>query len=106
VPILASDGQFAVRQATKYIPDQRATHYWDGNAELVKGFAPILGVKKAWDVYLLYDQNAEWRDIPPKPVYFQDQLGISDESQLDADKMTDEIKRMLSSLVVKVRADR
>jgi hypothetical protein len=98
VPVLASDGQFAVGQATKNIPDPRATHYWDANADLVKSFAPVLGIQgKAWDVYLLYDQSAEWGDTAPKPVFWQDQLGISEESQLDADKMTDEIKRLLAT---------
>lgn len=96
MPVLASDGQFAVGQATKNIPDPRATHYWDANAEFVKSFAPVLGINgKAWDVYLLYDQNAEWGDTPPKPVFWQDQLGISDESQLDADKMTAKISELL-----------
>ncbi len=97
VPILPSDGSFAVGRATKYLPDSRVTHYWDGDAALVKGFAPVLGLGdgKAWDVYLLYDQNAEWTEAPPKPVFWQEQLGISEESALDADKLTAEIERLL-----------
>ena len=99
VPVLASDGEFAVGRATKNIPDPRATHYWDTNAELVRSFAPVLdlGKGKAWDVYLLYDKDAEWKDSPPKPIYWQEQLGISDETQLDPDKMTAEIQKLLQS---------
>lgn len=98
MPVLASDGEFAVGRATKHIPDSRAAHYWDANAELVKSFAPVLGINgKAWDIYLLYDQNAEWGELPPKPIYWQEQLGISDETQLDADKMTAEIVRLLAN---------
>ncbi len=97
VPILPSDGEFAVGRATKYLPDNRVTHYWDGNGELVKSFAPVLGIKgDAWDVYLLYDQDAEWKDTPPKPGFWQEQLGISDETQLDGDKLTVEINRLLT----------
>ena len=99
VPILASDGEFAVGRATKYLPDDRVTHYWDENGELVKSFAPVLGLgdAPAWDVYLLYDGNAEWTNAPPKPIFWQEQLGISDETTLDAVKMTAEIEKLLSA---------
>ena len=98
VPILASDGEFAVGRATKYLPDDRATHYWDANGELVRSFAPVLGLgdAPAWDVYLLYDQGAEWADTPPKPIFWQEQLGISDETTLNPEKMTEAIKKLLN----------
>lgn len=99
VPILPSDGEFAVGRATKNIPDARATHYWDAQGELVKSFAPVLGIEsgKAWDVYLLYNKDAEWTDSPPRPMFWQEQLGISEETQLDADKLTAEIEKLLKS---------
>jgi len=97
VPILPSDAKFTVGRATKNLPDSRVTHYWDDGGKLVAGFAPVLGIDdKAWDVYLLYDQNAEWKDTPPKPAYWQEQLGISDETKLDPPKLTAEINKMLS----------
>ena len=98
VPILPSDAGFTVGRATKSLPDPRVAHYWDGAGELVQGFAPVLGIDdKAWDVYLLYDQNAEWADAPPKPKYWQEQLGISDETKLDGPKLTAEIDKLLSA---------
>ena len=98
VPILPSDAGFTVGRATKSLPDARVAHYWDGAGELVKGFAPVLGIDdKAWDVYLLYDQNAEWADAPPKPIYWQEQLGISDETKLDGPKLTVEIDKLQSA---------
>lgn len=99
VPVLASDGEFAVGRATKNLPDSRVTHYWDGEGTLVKSFAPVLGLgnRPAWDVYLLYDRNAEWTDTPPKPEFWQEQLGISDETTLDGDKLTAEIERLLKA---------
>lgn len=74
-------------------------HYWDGDGRLVKGFAPVLGIEdgQAWDVYLLYDQNAEWKDAAPKPVFWQEQLGISEETRLDGEKLTAEINRLLKT---------
>ena len=97
VPVLASDGKFAVGRATKFLLDSRVKHFWDENAVLVRDFVPVLGLKdegKAWDVYLLYDKDAQWTDTPPKPVYWQEQLGISEASQLDADKMTAEFSKL------------
>ena len=75
------------------------THYWDAGGTLVKSLAPVLdlGDRPAWDVYLLYDQNTKWGDSPPKPEFWQEQLGISEETQLDADKLTTEINRLLTS---------
>ncbi len=100
VPILPSDGEFAVGRATKNLADGRVTHYWDAHGELVKSFAPVLGLgdRPAWDVYLLYDKDTQWTDSPPKPVFWQEQLGISEETQLDVDKMTAEIDKLLKSV--------
>jgi len=97
VPILPTDAELTVGRATKSLPDSRVTHFWDGHSELVKGFAPVLGLgeRPAWDVYLLYDQNAEWNDGFPKPAFWQEQLGISDETQLDGVKMAAEINKLL-----------
>lgn len=83
-------------RATKSLPDSRVTHYWDGEDVLSKAFAPILGLdEKAWDVYLLYDQTSEWQDTPPKPIFWQEQLGISDATKLDGVKLTAEMNRLL-----------
>jgi hypothetical protein len=86
-----------VGRATKSLPDSRVSHFWDANGELVKSYSPVLGLDggRAWDVYLLYNQSAEWNETPPKPGFWQEQLGISDETQLDGEKLTAEINRLL-----------
>ena len=96
VPILPSDAQVTVGRATKYSPDGRVTHYWDGDSELVKGFGPVLGLgdAPAWDVYLVYDKDGEWTDSPPKPIFWQEQLGISDETMLNPGKLAAEIHKL------------
>ncbi|MCC7307138.1 MAG: hypothetical protein IT173_06215 [Acidobacteria bacterium] len=97
VPILPSDAKFTVGRATKTLEESRVSHYWDGDSVLVQGYAPVLGIEgDAWDVYLLYDENAEWGDMPPKPTYWQEQLGISEETQLDRAKLTAEINKLLA----------
>ncbi len=96
---MPTDAKFTVGRATKSLPDPRVSHYWDGDAVLAKSFAPVLGIKegKAWDVFLLYDQNAEWKDTPPKPIFWQEQLGISEETQLDGPKLKAEVDKLLKA---------
>jgi len=95
--MLPSDAKFAVGRATKNLPDPRVSHFWDADAVLAKSFAPVLGINdgRAWDVYLLYDQNAEWKDAPLKPVFWMEQLGISQETRLDGPKLTAKVKELL-----------
>ena len=96
VPILPSDAEFTVGRATKSLDDSRVGHYWDGDNVLTRAYAPVLGINgDAWDVYLLYDQDAEWGDTPPKPIYWQEQLGISDETRLDRVRLTAKINELL-----------
>jgi hypothetical protein len=99
VPILASDGQMTVESAAENLPDRRVTHYWDREAELVANFVPVLGLgnRPAWDVYMCYNRDAEWMDSPPKPDFWQEQLGISDATRLDAAKLTAEINKLLTA---------
>ena len=99
VPILASDAQMTVEGAAKNLSDRRVTHYWDRDAELVTNFVPVLGLGKrpAWDVYLCYDPDAEWMELPPTPDFWQEQLGLSDATRLDADKLTAEIRKLLTA---------
>jgi len=97
-PILPSDAKFTVGRATKSLTDSRVTHYWDAENIFATTFSPVLGIKQdTWDVYLVYDKDAEWTDIPPKPVYWQEQLGISNETKLDGPKLAAEINKLLSA---------
>jgi hypothetical protein len=66
-----------VPKATSEIPDLRASHYWDGDGQLVKGYREVLGFSEpAWDIYLLYGPEAHWEgELPPRPLYWMHQLG-------------------------------
>ena len=75
VPILVSDAERAVPNARNRLPDQRVAHFWDGKTELVESYKTILPTKnvetgeyvRAWDVYLLFGPDAEWKDQPALP---------------------------------------
>lgn len=97
-PILPSDAKFTVGRATKSLTDQRVKHYWDGDNIFATSFSPVLGIDQdTWDVYLLYDKDTEWKDTPPKPTFWQEQLGISNETRLDGPKLAAEVNKLIDS---------
>jgi hypothetical protein len=97
-PILPSDAKLTVGRATKRLSDPRVSHYWDNENLFAQSFAPVLGLDdQAWDVYLLYDGDAEWGDVPPKPVYWQEQLGISEETKLNGPKLTTKVQELIGT---------
>jgi len=96
--ILKSDFRIAVGRATKRLPDERVSHYWDGEGNLVKAYGRVLKLGEddtAWDVYYVYDRDAEWKDEPPAPGFFMDQVGLSGGQPLDGDKLAAEIRKLL-----------
>jgi hypothetical protein len=95
-PMLAPDFEFTVKRATTWVPDARAGHYWDRDGQLSKDYARVLQLgpdRKAWDVYLVYGRDAEWKDAPPAPYSFMDKIGLGHD--LDADKLAVELKTLL-----------
>ena len=105
VPILPSDVKLSIPRATNHLLDERVSHFWDSGGELVGTYSRILELDDtpAWDVYFVFDRNAEWGGGPPKPVYWMDKLGIRPEQQLDGDRLAVEVKRLLQMPVNKKR---
>ncbi|MDQ3252344.1 MAG: hypothetical protein M3R15_00310 [Acidobacteriota bacterium] len=100
VPILKSDVEGSVTQATGQLPDERVSHFWDGNGELVKGYSRVMKFgdeQPAWDVYFVFDRDAEWKDEPPAPAYWMHQLKLAPEKRFDGDKLAAEINKLLQS---------
>ena len=72
--------------ATRYVPDTRALHFWDGAGVTMQQWRETLGIgEDAWDMYFLYDRSAKWTGpLPPVPRFWMHQLG-----GLDPDKSLD-----------------
>jgi len=71
--------------ATRFVPDSRATHFWDASKLLVHGYDSVLGLgQDAWDVYLVYGPTARW-DGPtlPRPDFWMHQLSTTAGPPLD-----------------------
>jgi hypothetical protein len=66
-----------VPKATREVLDPRASHFWDGDSLLGKGYRETLRLSEdAWDVFLLYGPEARWEgNLPPAPAYWMHQLG-------------------------------
>lgn len=98
VPILWSDGKVSIPQATKRFTDGRVSHYWDQNKDLVREYSRVLNIDgPAWDVYLLFDKNAEWKDQVPTPIYWMDQLGLENGTRFDADKLGKRVQELIDA---------
>lgn len=100
-PILPADREAAARQATVLIPEGRAAHFWAPDLELARAFRAPLGLtgEAAWDVYLIYDRQADWpAGTVPVPIDFQHQLyGLPDDKFLDEASLVARIRELLQA---------
>lgn len=125
VPMVRRDAEAAVPAATRAVPDPRAHHFWDGRRELARAYASILRLRydlatfdralifrwmlrvrellrgesdlqHAWDVYLLFDRQARWDELPPAPHFWQHQLRISPINRRDGAELEAAVRRQLA----------
>ena len=98
VPMLWIDSKASVPQATRRFDDSRVSQYWDSKAETTRAFSSILQINgPAWDVYLLFGPDAEWKEQPPAPAFWMDQLGFENGRPFDADGLAKQIRAALNS---------
>ena len=104
IPAIGSDRFEATENAMTLIPDERARHYWDGSQALGEALSPTLGIraKMAWDVYVVYDEVAEWEqsgpsgDAPPQPLSWLHQKAGEDEAlELTEERLVERLREAL-----------
>ena len=97
-PVLGGDDFESTKSAVETIADPRATHYWDADGSLGQLFAEAVdlpnGRNFAWDIYLAYAPDADWKDSVPVPSEWMHQLGW-DERMLDGDKLRGFVEGLL-----------
>jgi hypothetical protein len=83
-------------QASRIVYDSRTVHYWDGSDVTGREFAQTLQTPgPAWDVYLLYAPGVRWTaDLPPKPAYWMQQLGMSNVPVLNGTALADRVRTL------------
>lgn len=71
--------------------------------ELVEEYKPILPTKRvdsaeyarAWDSYLLFPPETEWKDQPTAPSYWMHQLGgVDPKNKFDGEVFAQEVKKL------------
>ena len=76
-PILGNDNRAAAEKASGFLPDARVQHYWDlfsfASRAYTRQFRFPAG-RVAWDVFVLYQPGAVWRDAPPPPAAWMQNL--------------------------------
>ncbi len=98
-PLLREDNRTAAGQSLAYITDERATHFWDEDKSLGLSFGKLVTLPRqrelAWDVYFVFDGEAEWTQSPPQPTVWMHQLGL-DERPLNGEKLQASVQKLLS----------
>lgn len=99
LPILQGDREGSVPAAMKRLPDSRVIYFWDGKGELSQGYSRSLKFtagQPAWDMYLLFNRETEWKNELPLPDYWMHQLyGQPPEQLLNGQKLAEETKKLL-----------
>ena len=74
--MLRDDSIEKARESAKTLNYPNITHFYDPNKLSGKSIANCLGWrgKVAWDIYLFYDKNIKWIEIPPYPKIWIHQL--------------------------------
>jgi hypothetical protein len=99
-----------VPKASREMPDPRASHYWDGDSLLGRGYRKTLGITEdAWDIFVLYGPEATWEGAdPPAPAFWMHQLGSArkprvDGPYLDADVFLEELEALVAKSAAAAR---
>lgn len=90
----ADDLDAAVAQELLF-QDERVSQYWDGERALGRLVSQTLNLTApiAWDVYLLYQSGAMWKDEKiPTPYFWMHQLDERPDLRLDPVRLTAEVQ--------------
>jgi hypothetical protein len=97
-PVLREDNREAAVMAKASVTDPRAVHFWDTDKSLGNSLGKIVTLPRgrtlAWDVYFVFDADAQWYDEPPQPAVWMHQLGV-DERTLDGDRLRQSVTKLL-----------
>lgn len=101
LPILRSDQENTVPNAMTRLPDERVSFFWDGKGDLAQSYARVLKLpagQPAWDVYLAFNREIEWKNDSPAPDYWMHQLrGQKPERFLNGEKLAEEMNKLLKN---------
>ncbi len=100
-PVQSKDSRSLAETVTSYLPDARATHFWEAGRAVGTSFKGDLGIKSfpAWDVFLVFSPESRWGAAPPAPAFFMHNLlgepELPKEKHLNGVRLAEEIRRQL-----------
>ena len=93
VPMLDGDTADAARLEASLYRDKRIAHFWDGDRLVSGQLARRLGLDKAWDVYLVFDRRARYKDAPSLWMHQLD--GVKIAPWLDTLKLREKVDELI-----------
>ena len=101
LPIFGGDFKGEARKLSNSFRDKRVSYFLDPESETGRQWERILKTERsiAWDVYLLYGDDANWEEDPPQPAYWMHQLDrVTKAPRLDEERFSAKLKRMLDEM--------
>ena len=74
--MLPGDSEITAKEKAVIFNDPDVHQFWDPDQLSGKAIAEALGYKGsvAWDIYLFYPPESEWREHPPEPAGWMHQI--------------------------------
>jgi len=92
--VLVRDDRASARQRFREFADPQFTHLWDRHRATGRLWQLTLGKRDIpWDIYFLYDANAQWENAPTVPDFSVHKLRGANIARLKS-----RLKRMLDRL--------
>lgn len=101
LPIFGGDFKGEARKLSNSFRDKRVSYFLDPESETGKQWERVLRTERviAWDVYLLYESDAEWKEEPPRPAFWMHQLGgVTKAPRFEEATFTSKLKGMLDEM--------
>jgi len=95
---MPADNRRMAENATRYLPDQRAQHFWDLWRYGSRVYAQQLKCppEEAWDLMVLYKPHLVWRVYAPLPSLVMRARRISAGVPYDKEVLAEEIEKWIN----------
>jgi len=104
LPIFGGDFKGEARKLSNSFRDRRVSYFLDPDSSTGKDWEGVLKTGRliAWDVYLLYGADAQWKEAPSQPAFWMHQLsGVAKAPRFDRATFTARLKGMLDEMNAK-----
>jgi hypothetical protein len=101
LPIFGGDFKGEARKLSNSFRDKRVSYFLDPESLTGKQWERVLKTERfiAWDVYLLYGADENWKEDPPPPAFWMHQLGgVTKAPTFDEPTFRAKLKGMLDEM--------